>query len=463
MKRRQEAGQALYITAAALVVLMGFMGLGIDMGVMRYEKRLQQTAVDAAAIAGANNLGHGGVTSGAQDASATNGFTDNGGGQVSNCGSGAAIGTVCVQVNSIESTGGPQSGPHTGDADYVEVLVAAVHPTYFMRVLGINQETITARAVATNVGGGPGSGCLYTLGPPTSSIEGVNINGSATLNAPNCGIIDNGNFNTRGNALTVTAATFGASGWNSSGPGGTVTCTEMPGPCPQTDPPMPAAGDPLQGLTSPCSFTSCTGGGAISISGSGGGSCGSGCFYDSSTGVYTISPGTYSSISIQGTGGNTNGCVTTGSGVPSVVFQPGLYVIDSGNLSVQGNAMISGSGVTFYFTNTATVSMTGTPDVQLSAGASQYPGILFYQDPNDTNTGPAPNGPTLGGDNCSNYKGALYFPSDQLTFYGNNNNFDVGIVIVKSLALSGNPMVNILGTADMPAGVDLITNAVLVE
>jgi uncharacterized membrane protein len=44
----------LYITAAALVVLMGFMGLGLDMGVLRYEKRLQQSAADAAAIAGAN-------------------------------------------------------------------------------------------------------------------------------------------------------------------------------------------------------------------------------------------------------------------------------------------------------------------------------------------------------------------------------------------------------------------------
>ncbi|HEV2306844.1 MAG TPA: pilus assembly protein TadG-related protein, partial [Candidatus Acidoferrales bacterium] len=145
MRRNKQAGQALVLTAVALVVLMGFAGLAIDMGVLRYEKRLQQTAADAAAIAGANNLAYGGVTVGAQNAAASNGFTDNGGGQVSNCSTStnppAAVGTVCVQINNP-----PASGPHAGDGNYVEALVADVHPTYFMKVLGINSEAITARA-----------------------------------------------------------------------------------------------------------------------------------------------------------------------------------------------------------------------------------------------------------------------------------------------------------------------------
>ena len=54
MTRNKEAGQALIAALAALgIVLLGFAGLGIDIGYMRYEKRLQQTAADAAAIAGA--------------------------------------------------------------------------------------------------------------------------------------------------------------------------------------------------------------------------------------------------------------------------------------------------------------------------------------------------------------------------------------------------------------------------
>src|SRR4029077_8205959 len=101
MKFNKQSGQALIGTAVAMVVLAGFAGLAIDMGTLRYQKRLQQTAADSGAIAGAQNLEFGsGVTVGAQNASAQNGFTDNGGGAVSACtAAGAAVGTICVQVN----------------------------------------------------------------------------------------------------------------------------------------------------------------------------------------------------------------------------------------------------------------------------------------------------------------------------------------------------------------------------
>src|ERR1700722_19684781 len=104
MKRKNEARQALVFAAVGLVVLMGFAGLGIDMGMLRYQKRLQQTAADAGAIAGANNLAFPslGITAGAQGASAGNGFTD-------------GANNVTVTVHN-----GPTSGPHNGDNKYVE-------------------------------------------------------------------------------------------------------------------------------------------------------------------------------------------------------------------------------------------------------------------------------------------------------------------------------------------------------
>jgi hypothetical protein len=461
MTRRKEAGQALVLAAVAMTVLLGMAGLAIDMGVLRYEKRLQQIAADAGALAGASNLAHGGVTVGAQDASAMNGFTDNGGGQVSTCTApGATVGTICVQVNNP-----PLSGPHTSNVKYVEVLVSAVHRTYFMKALGITSEAVTARAVATNEGGGPFSGCLYTLGAPTDSIEGVNINGSAILNAPTCGILDNGNYNTKGNKLIVNADTFGVSGdENVSGPGGTVTCTET-GDCPDYG--MPAATDPLMGLPSPCTLGyTCTGGSVVSISGGGSSNCGSGCTFNAGTNTYTIDPGNYCSITIQGVASN------------NVVFNPGIYILDgsgsgcsSASLNIPGNATITGDGVMFYFTNSSTIDMTGTPTINLtapnsancSACPSDYYGILMYQDPNDTNVGPAPNGPTLGGDTGSSFNGVLYFPSDELTFYGNNVSYSVGTVISSSLALSGNPTVNFNGTPGQSPGVNPILHAVLVE
>jgi hypothetical protein len=438
MRNRNEADQALILTALALVVLMGFAGLAIDMGVMRYDKRLQQTAADAAAIAGASNLAFGGVAAGAQDAATRVGYTDNGGEQVSTC-TGAAVGTICDQVNSVQTTGGPQSGPHANDPNYVEALVAVVHPTYFMKILGINTETITARAVASNLGG---NGCLYTLGPPPSSIEG---NDDAEINAAGCTIVDNGNFNINGSDLDVSAYSFSVSGPSS---GASATCTTS-GPCPTFA--VPAAADPLSTLTPPC--PSCSGGNTINVMGGGIAICGTGCVF--SGGTYTIGPGTYCSITIQGGASD------------HVVFSPGVYIIDgksagcpSDSLNIPGNDTITGTGVTFYFTNSSTLNMSGKPDIKLTAPDSTgtYPGILMYQDSNDTNKA----GPTVGGKSGSKYNGALYFPKDQLTFYGNNN-IDVAVVVSDSINMNGNPIVTVQGSAGLPPGVSLIKNATLVE
>src|SRR5215470_16531246 len=87
MKMNKQSGQVLIGVALGLVVLAGFAGLAIDMGALRYERRLQQTAADAAALSAASNLVYSlGVTLGARNASTANGFTDtdNGGGCTSN-------------------------------------------------------------------------------------------------------------------------------------------------------------------------------------------------------------------------------------------------------------------------------------------------------------------------------------------------------------------------------------------
>jgi hypothetical protein len=57
----------------------------------------------------------------------------------------------------------------------------------------------------------------------------------------------------------------------------------------------------------------------------------------------------------------------------------------------------------------------------------------------------------------------LYFPKDQLTFYGNNTSISTGIVVSDSLNLSGNPTVNLEGNAGLPPGVNLVLDATLVE
>jgi len=414
MSWKDQKGQTLLATAAAMVVLMGFLGLGIDMGVLRYEKRLQQSAADAAAIAGASDLApYSGVTTAAQAALATNGFPG-ASTLLTNQACPTSVTGLTVTVNNP-----PQSGPHSGVTGYVEVCVAQLQPTFFMKVLGFNNSTVSARAVAGK--GLNGSACLYTLDPNTVGIEGININGSATLNAPNCGIVDNGNFDTKGGAYTVTAATVSVAGVETGKDN--VTCTSEPTNCPVTG--APAASDPLSYLSPP--------------------PVGAPVNFNSGN----IIPGTYNGISLSGNG--------------TYTFPSGIYVLDGGSFTCNGTPTIQGTGVMFYFTNGATWNCSGNDTVNLSAPTSgPYEGILLYQNP-ACNTSSCD--PTIGGNVGSSFQGALYFPKSQVVFFGNaGTSFGVALVVAGSVALSGNPLVNLTGTAGLPPGVNLpIYNSTLVE
>jgi len=442
MRRNKEAGQVLFTTAAALVVLIGIAGLAVDVGVLRYEKRVQQSAADAAAIAGAEEIPvSGSLILAGQAASAQNGFADSGTGQVSTCtASGAAVGTICVQVDNP-----PQTGPHascSSPCNYVEALVSKVHPTYFMKIFGRDTATVTARAVATMVSNAGGTnGCVYTLGPQGTGI-GVTNSGTPQVTAPTCAIYDDGDWTTHGKPVNIQAGAIGIVGTDTNSGGGTVN------PTPVTVAPV---SDPLSYLTPPC--TSCSGGSALNIS--------------SNT---VVSPGTYSSISI--TGGTVN-------------FQPGTYII-TGNFTVNGNATVCSStnnncsgmssnpptsvnaGVTFYMTGGGGVTMNGTANVYLSAPTSgSYTGILFYQDPSDCSAA------TLNGTNTSFYQGALYFPGDpnagcnvQLNFGGTLTNTSAAytVIVTDDLKFFGTSNVTINSNySSLPGGVFPAKNAVLVE
>lgn len=113
-RHESDAGQALILFAFTLVVLMGFAGMGIDMGYLRSMRRTMQAAADSAALAGAAELGYGDVTAAARTEASTDGFTN------------GSKGTT-VTVNNP-----PLSGPHQGNPRYVEVLISQNEPTFFM-------------------------------------------------------------------------------------------------------------------------------------------------------------------------------------------------------------------------------------------------------------------------------------------------------------------------------------------
>jgi hypothetical protein len=413
---------------------------------MRYQTRLQQTAADSAAIAGAVNLEFGsGMIVGAQGAAAQNGYTDTNGG--AGC-SGGAVGCISVAVNNP-----PTSGPHatgTNAAKYVEVIVTAVQPTYFMQIFGVNSQLVTARAVATNVSGGTNSNCLFTLGPPTNAITGIDAQGSAILNAPNCGISDNGNLDTVGNKYKVIGNTISVSGQclgSHCGPPDVVCESSPVGTCPPLHD-APASQDPMKSLTAPSQpapSTSCPATGTCDV-------------VIGSNATATIQPGTYNSLTLQGQS--------------TVTMAPGIYYFNGptgvGGITMKGGSTLTdmaNPGVMIYFTNGSTmqkfVGGGNNPDVNLTpmttAEDSTYAGILMFQDPADTQ--PA----YLGGDDNSTFLGTIYMPTTSVTFFGNNHVTFDGNVIAYSVDVQGNPTVN-FGVA--PSGVPipaLLTQPVLVE
>jgi Putative Flp pilus-assembly TadE/G-like len=434
MKMNKQSGQVILGVAVVFVVLAGFAGLGIDMGTLRYQRRLQQTAADAAAVAGASNLTYTGWQAAAQSASTQNGFQDGGGASLDGCVPTAAIGTTCVWVNHPQDVsyngttidGGPHKAANT---NYVEVLVAKIQPTYFMTIFGLDRQVVIARAVATNTGGGPvgGHGCIYSLGAPANQLNfnkaGFGSTGTNYINGPACGVVDNGNFVANGN-VSVKMGSIGVGGGINLPNNSTPDCSsaQPAGVCPTPVTGMPYSGDPF---ASKYPIPGVPAAGTVTTVGS----------------VTTYSPGSYTDIHVTG----------------NAIFQPGLYYV-TGSLRINSNTNVvaggttdfSGApafsstptgGATFYITNGADVTIDGGSTVQMYAPTSgTYEGLLFYQDPLDTQQ------MTINGGSNSFFEGAIYAPKADVDFSGTadfNGGAKYTVIIADQFLVSGGAYVNL--------------------
>jgi Flp pilus assembly protein TadG len=410
MKRwRNEAGQGLLLMALSMVVLCGFAGMGIDMGYLRYMKRQMQAATDSAALAGTAELGYGDVTSAADADAATNGFTNG------------------VKGTSITVHNPPTSGPHQGNASYVEVLIAQRQPTFFMKLLGVKSTMVSTRAVAYS---GISGGCIYALNPDQSSA--FTVNGNSDLTAQ-CGILDNSNNST---AALVTdgggclAAKFiGVVGAFKNNSSCLTTPTPVSGIAGFTDP-LAYLQPPTVG---PCDYQN------VSISG----------------GTQTLQHGVYcGGISISG-------------GSTDVTFSQGTYIINGGGMNISGGANVHASGVTFYITAPSAssfkgVSITGGTNSQLIAPSTgTYASILFFQDRSFTSASSGADSNIAGGSG-TDIQGTLYFPTTNLTYAGSSTSALYTILIADTVKISNTTIINDTYQV-LPNGVSPIHSAILSE
>jgi hypothetical protein len=468
-KRHNDSGQALVLVALGMVVLLGFMGLGLDFGYLRYVKRQVQMAADAAAIAGAKaiqsckgTLGCSALTTAGETAVST----DNGFKNVSlstSCNPAPALGNTLVVVNNPPSCGG-SNDPNYHNSYFVEAIVSQQVPTFFAKFIGASSATVTARAEVQGF-----SNCIYGL--ETGSGDYALTMGFFNLITSSCGAVSNSGINTGlagglcAPAIDMVGSVSGAFGLCTGGK------TTLPSPPTKIS---TAVEDPLASVPEPSVISNCIGSsaGVSTITGTGSlitvgagdycggikivsGGAGKQAIVEFQSGFETvigggtnaIKPGLQiaagsnvsfqpSTYQIDGGISDAGSTINFNTACASITCAtPNLFVLDGGGLSLGGGGggatTATGYGVTFFNSGTGSGSCTTcygaitdnfATTTHLSAPTTgNYAGILFFQDRNNPQAATFEANFSFGSGTAAT-DGGFYFPDAQVNFDFNFGN-----------------------------------------
>lgn len=415
---RDDSGQTLVIAALCMTVLIAMIGLAVDVGSFRYEKRRLQNAADATALAAALQvrvcagvLPCTAMTNAVTTAMTENGFT--GATFISNC---ATPGTgLTVMLNNPVCL--DSSDPHKSRYNYVETQISETAPAYFSRIFGYNGFPIKARSQAARGVGGP---CLYALNPSASGS--LNIAVGLGFQA-SCGVVVESSSPTAVNCLIGLGVTAPYVQLSPTGGGASLLCL---GNTSTTQAKLPTPLDPLAYLPPPSTANDPCGTGLT------------GNTYNGSPSAVTVSllanvtfkPGVYC-----------GGITILAAVATNVTFKPGTYIlrdntvkvlgipVTNGGLNITITALtaITGNGVTFYNEGNTTTPASSVGGFSVTAAAvaglsqfaltapttGNYGGILFWQAPGVTTTGTfiAPGALT-----AQQFSGIIYEPSAMVSY-----------------------------------------------
>src|SRR5215469_4062876 len=168
---QDRSGASAMIIGLSATMLIGFAGIGTEMGLWYFTHRNLQNAADSAAMSAEAALFYadGNYTSEAKTSAARYGFADGTNG-------------VSVTINKP-----PQSGAYAGVSDAVEVVISEPQVRLFTALFSNNALTQTARAVAQV--GSNGNGCVVTL--DKNAVVDLFDNGNTSLNLNSCDLYVN--------------------------------------------------------------------------------------------------------------------------------------------------------------------------------------------------------------------------------------------------------------------------------
>lgn len=353
--------------ALSLVVILGMVALAVEITFLVYKHRQMQAAADAAAFGAAIAKKTGYPSSFALEARAA----------------AAAVGYVNgVDGVTVTVNNPPLHGNYTTNTNAVEVIISQSQSLSLVTLFQTGLFSVGASAVA--VPGGGGAACVLQL--LNTSITGVSLSNGATVNLVQCGLDANA---TSSSAVSVTGGAVlntqfvSTSGRTSTSNGGVINATSGI----KTN--QAAVADPYASVAAP-SF--------------------SGCNYNNKSFGHnasrqTANPGVYC-----------NGLAFTNDAI--VTMNPGVYIIDRGTFDVGGAVKLTGTGVTIYLTKStsssyATVNIGNGASVTLTAPTSgTYAGLVFFGDRKAASSTTS----SFGGGATFSITGALYFPSQTVSF-----------------------------------------------
>jgi hypothetical protein len=398
----RRRGQTAVFIALSLFVLLGAAVFAVDWGLITFTKHQLQNFVDAAALAGAQELPN---ASNARQKATENyarNYADNFGvsppptPQLITCTDPISPTTVCYRIGSDEvQLTTPYGSPPSPNRLHVHACRNV--SLFFAQLLGMSSRRVCAEAVARKTGFPRG---LVVL--DGSGNRALFMQGSARLTVLNGSIIVNSNAADAilaQNSATLTASEILVTG-NYQKSGSAVII-----PTPQTgQPPVP---DPLASLPAPNSAGLPVFPGRTILSG-----------------VATLQPGIYTGL-------------VSVIGIAFVTMQPGTYIFRNG-LQVGGVARLVGNGVTLYVEG-GQIEVWGGGQMSLTAPTSgTYAGItIFYA---RTNSNPL----RLSGSTVQNIQGTVYLPRSLLRVQ-NTANFGLGpgMIVTWRAELSGGSRVTI--------------------
>ncbi|BCM21821.1 pilus assembly protein TadG-related protein [Mesorhizobium sp. J8] len=388
--RQGAGGNVATIFALTLPVVVGGAGLGVETSYWYYSSLKLQAIADAAAYAGALERVQGSDTT-TITAAATSSAASNG------------LGSGTIVVNTP-----PTSGPNTGKKA-VEVILNQNLDRIFTSIFTQTKVPEQARSVALITDAS--KACVLALNP--SASKAALFSGNTSVKLTGCSVmadsIASDAIKVQGSAGLQADCLISAGGISLNNPVTTVCKSPITDALPVSDPfaslPAPAATNPCQTI-------------------------------NNGKQAQTLQPGTYcSGMSLSGT----------------VTLSPGVYVVQ-GNMKINANAVVLGSGVTIFMAGSNTVSINGNATVTLSAPTSgTYSGVLFYGDRAGSSASS-----TFNGTATSLLTGAIYFPKQQVSYLGNFSGVNgCTQVVADTIQWSGNSTINqdcsSLGMKDMPA------------